>query len=162
MKSSLLKNIREILLYNTWANERLIQNISLVKYDDYIKTLSVPFNNLHGLLAHLHYYDVKYYHKIVDGTAPKLDEKLPRASIIENILIYSTKWNEWISSLITNTSDPSSLENISENIFDLCIHNNYHRGQINILMSFLGYEPQSLDLFLYKTQQSNLNQVVGS
>lgn len=153
MKLNLLKNIYEILLYNEWANKRLIQNINLVRQDDYKKTLPVPFNSLHGLLAHLHYYDVKYYHKIVYGSSiSKFDEKLSKESLSENILSYSVKWTEWIKDLISSLSNSENLENSSKHVLDLCAHNNYHRGQINVVISLLGYEPQSLDIFLYRAQ----------
>ena len=65
MKINTLKNIRKIIFYNSWANERLIQNVKQVPPDDYIQILPVPFNNLHGLLHHLYYYDAKYYHELV-------------------------------------------------------------------------------------------------
>jgi len=155
---SYIENIREIFQYNTWANEQLIKNLSQIEYVDYIKPLPIPFKNLHGLLNHLYYYDAKSYHKIVDGNVSLIKEKgeLSRELLFETILTYSKNWNQWIDKLIDkyDKDDKEKLEMNLELIFNLYAHNNYHRGQINSLISILGYQPKSLDVFLYKSQSA--------
>jgi len=155
MKSNILTNMSDIFLYNHWANERLIHNVNQVRPEDYIKTFSIPFKNLHGLLHHLYYYEAKYYSELTGDTIQlvKKSDELSKEQLFENILAYSQSWNRWLH-------DATVLENIEiyfQTIFDLSVHNNYHRGQINTLISILGYKPQSLDIFLYRTSLTTLS-----
>lgn len=116
-----------------------------MKLEDYIKDLSIPFNNLGGLLSHLFYYDKKAYCQIVDKMSlPKEEEKLSKETICENLLNYAKKWNEMVENL---NKDPDNIEKI----LSWYAHNNYHRGQINVIISILGYKTQSLDVFLYRS-----------
>ncbi len=154
MKINILEDVRKIFVYNNWANERLIQNIKQVRPDDYIKILPIPFSNLHGLLHHLYYYDAKYYCEIMGdkNIAIKNKNELTRELLFQKITMYSNNWNEWIDKLV-NRFDTENLSINYEHIFDLHSHNSYHRGQINIIISMLGYKPLSLDVFLHKQDE---------
>ena len=43
---------------------------------------------------------------------------------------------------------------LQKNIIDLSIHNNYHRGQINVALSLMGYKPESLDIYMFNNHDS--------
>ena|SRR5438105_4725779 len=146
----ILNNIYQILSYNNWANQRLVRNVNKVTDADYYKIQPIPFNNIHGLLSHLLYYDTKYYQKL----APELntsiiENKHTRAYIAENILLSSSNWIHWIEKFMDINPLPTFSEEIAKNIFDLSIHSSYHRGQINIILSVIDYKPESLDIFLF-------------
>jgi uncharacterized damage-inducible protein DinB len=153
MKKILLKNIHQIISYNQWANQRLIENINKITDEDYHKILPIPFNNIHGLLLHLYYYDTKHYQELTNLLNPHaIEKKFQRGLLAERILLSSSIWITWIENLIPINQSTDFFEKTLKNISDLSAHNNYHRGQINIIASILGYKPESLDIFLYNDE----------
>lgn len=152
MKKMILSHLQNILRYNHWANTRLIENLSKIADEDYLKPLPIPFTNLHGLLSHLHEYDRKQYQELKSKDASTQEESLSRPALADDILfyVYAKKWLLWIEAVIQQDPSPEFLERISKNIVDLSIHNNYHRGQANIIAHFLGYAPESLDIYAYQ------------
>ena len=148
MNSILIQKITEIFLYDNWANQKLITNINSLSDEEYLRTISIPFNNVHGLLQHLYDYQEKYFQKIVNKSLNKITEVVfSRNILVEKILECSKNWLDWTKKLDDNSMD---IENIFKDIIYLFAHNNYHRGQLQIAVSFLGYQPESIDIFLYK------------
>lgn len=146
----LLKSVHQIFSYNKWSNQRLVKNISKITDEDYYKMLPIPFNNIHGVLLHLFYYDKKYFDKIVNQSKSfEAIESFSREHLAKQILCYSKKWIIWIESLMKLKQLPEFFDEILKYVIDLSTHNNYHRGQINIITSFIGYKPESLDIFVY-------------
>jgi len=143
----LLHQFIEILSYNQWANQRLLENIQLLSDDDYHKNRPIPFDNIHLLLTHLFYYDQKYFYKIFHPEQKFTQEKMDRTLLAHSLLTSSQQWLLALEKLQNIT--PESLENAAKKIITVSMHNNYHRGQINLLISLLGYNPQSLDVFVY-------------
>jgi uncharacterized damage-inducible protein DinB len=149
MQIILLKSIHQILTYNKWANEKIIFNIQKLVDEDYYKKLSIPFDSIHGLLQHLFYYDEKCFNKLGCSSNKLALEDPSRNHLAEIILFISNKWISWVEELFLLDKLPDSFDEISKNIIDLSIHNNYHRGQINVALSLMGYKPESLDVYMF-------------
>jgi uncharacterized damage-inducible protein DinB len=155
MQISLLRNIFHILTYNKWANERLLSNVNLLTDEYYYKTLSIPFNNIHGLLYHILYHEYKFQNKLLAGEHhPNIAATVSRSVLEELILYSSTKWIDWVEKIISTKRIPDTFDEIFKSITDLSIHNNYHRGQINVTLSLLGFQPQTLDIFVFNKENA--------
>lgn len=178
MSNFFVKNITDIFHYDLWANQKLIRNIEAITDEEYQRSISVPFKNVHGLLQHLYYYHEKYFQRIVhqsqsthqkDEKAEKLDKvekvenaeidlKLSRNLLSEKILICSKNWLDWAKNLdddflnmgVAGNDFQDNFQNSFQGIIYLFAHNNYHRGQLQIALSILGYQPESIDVYLYK------------
>jgi uncharacterized damage-inducible protein DinB len=147
----LLKHIKEILLYNAWANTQLLENLQKISDEDYFKVIPTAFNSIHGLALHISYYDTKYFYKLTSpGSEVVFNRAMSRTDLQEYILLYSQKWLTWVENISINEQLPTLLNEISQGFFDLTIHNNYHRGQLNEIAFGLGYKPTSLDIYLYR------------
>jgi uncharacterized damage-inducible protein DinB len=143
--------INDIFAYNHWANKRLIENINQLSQEDYHKILTVPFASIHGLLQHLHYYQAKYFNKLVENTVVTANkEKLARKELAESFLFNSQQWLDSLEILLHNISGEDNGFALAVKMMDVNTHNTYHRGQINIIISMLGYKPESLDIFLFR------------
>lgn len=147
MDDILIKNINEIFNYDDWANQKLMTNIKKISDEDYEKPISMPFSHIHGLLQHLYHYQEKYFQKIVNISWHKITEpQLSRNELSENILRCSKEWLNWAK----NLENEVNIGLLFQDVIYLFAHNNYHRGQLQIALAYLGLQPESIDIFLYK------------
>lgn len=153
MSTFIKKSIIDLLGYEQWANQKAISNVNQLSEQEYKKFIPIPFQHVHGLLTHIYYYQEKYYQKIVNPTVcHDINIKLSRPMLSSKIIKCSENWLAWAKKINTRSS---TLEAKHHDLIKLSSHNNYHRGQLQIALSILGYQPESLDIFEYLDTLTN-------
>lgn len=147
MNTFIKNSIIDLLGYEQWANQQMLHSVNKLTEEEYKKLIPIPFQHIHGLLSHIYYYQEKYFHKIVTPTTcNEVNIKLSRPMLSNKILKCSENWLAWAKKINTRSS---TLETKYHDLSKLTLHNNYHRGQLQIALCFLGHQPESLDIFKY-------------
>lgn len=161
------ETIREIYVYNRWANARSLQAASTISPADFTKEVGGSFASLRGTLAHMYGAEWIWLQRW-RGTSPR---QLPFALDFPDVETIRSRWQEvereqkqFLDSLDPGRlSEVVSYVNLKGETFAYPLgrmlqhvvnHASYHRGQITTLLRQLGATPLSTDLLLYDDERA--------
>jgi len=158
----MLTQLRELIHYNRWANERLLDRCALLSPDDLHRELGGSFPSVWSTLAHVYGAENSWlarWEGNPKGQPSDLDG-------INDIIGLRTKWDSvyarqsdfigrvteddvrWPMGIIFR-SGLTFEQQIGATIRHCVNHSTYHRGQVTNFLRMLGAEVIGLDLVLY-------------
>ena len=158
----------ELLLeYNYWANARVLQAVSALTADQFVKDLGNSFGSVRDTLAHILFCEEIWLMRW-KGISPR---DWPSPDELPDLQAFRARWNSYhldVRNFFSKMSDESLQEVISyENskgeewgyplwcmMHHVTNHSTYHRGQITTMLRQLGATPQfSLDYLDFLDEQ---------
>ena len=160
----------EIVRYNLWANQRIIEVISQLDEDLIKKEIVNSFPSLQKTLFHIWDAQVIWFYRISEIPftylpSTKLEE--PLEASFKNLIAESEGWVSFLekqpASFFTQirkyyTLSGEEKENSVHHIIHHCMnHSTYHRGQLVTLAKQLGAtEMLSTDFMFYLNEKNSL------
>lgn len=160
-------DIVELLEYNRWAKQRLLDSLETVKQEDFDNDLHSSHGGIRGTLYHMVNAENIWYSRLAGQQVKMLDEKGLR-----DVKSLRAKWDELDSSLeaLIRSSTDEQLKSQFEYqdlrgnkytqprmwaLSQLFNHFTYHRGQIVAMQRQLGYKPVNTDMIgFYREKRS--------
>jgi|SRR5208283_1086272 len=162
----MIKDIRTLFDYDTWATDRTLESVSSVPMDRYLEDLKSSHGGIHGTLVHI------YGSSMIWLQRWKGSPTLSSATTSGILSLESLKshWKEYQADLDSyfGSLDEAKLNGFlsyndlksnrqSEPLFQqmqhLINHSSYHRGQIVTMLRQIGSKPIGTDLItFYRTR----------
>jgi uncharacterized damage-inducible protein DinB len=149
--------LRLMLAYNEWANDRLLNAAEAVSPADFVRDLGGSFGSLRGTLTHLVWGERGWLHYWVHGTFlpdPELDAHPDVASVRQewrdvnrDRLAFAAPLDDTaLARLVAVREHTYTLAELFQHVLN---HSTYHRGQIALLIRQLGHAPPATDYRLF-------------
>jgi uncharacterized damage-inducible protein DinB len=158
-----MNDLLELLEYNRWANEKVVQAVSAIDAETYTKNLGSSFPSIRDTFVHIYGADRAWLGRI-GGETPARANPTDYPDV-------NTLWREWAKVLSTwpkvvqgldaegviaykafdGTSYRGKLSDIIRHVVN---HGTYHRGQVTTMLRQLGEKATSTDLIAYYRMKS--------
>jgi uncharacterized damage-inducible protein DinB len=148
--------------FDEWATDRVLEVVSTLAEDQYVKDLGSSFGGVRGTLVHIYAADWIWLERWKGNSPTALikEESLPTLAALKE------RWNEWrdglgafLASLPEERLKSSwsykdirgtpQTEPLWQQMQHLVNHSTYHRGQVAAMLCQLGAKPPSTDLINY-------------
>jgi uncharacterized damage-inducible protein DinB len=160
------ETIRELYLYNHWANRRTLASVAPLSSDQFTRGLGNSFGSVRDTVAHILGAEWIWLERWL-GRSPKA--LLPAADFPTTDSLRS-RWeiveqdrNRFLQTVTTESLQQSvSYINLRgkpfayplwQQMVHVTNHSTYHRGQVTTLLRQLGAEPQNTDFLTYYDMQ---------
>ena len=156
------ETVRELYLYNHWANQRVLASVAPLSPEQFIRGMNNSFSSVRDTLAHILGAEWIWLERWL-GRSPR--ELLP-ASDFPTVDVLRQRWatveqdlSRFLQTLtpdrlrqsvayINRAGEPFSYP-LWQQMVHVVNHSSYHRGQIITLLRQLGAEPLNTDFLLY-------------
>jgi uncharacterized damage-inducible protein DinB len=155
-------DIKQLYIYNTWANERIFEVVSQLTSEQYVQDLKSSHRGIHGTLVHIIGAQKIWLSRWLGNP----DKTLIKADTISSLAELKTIWeevNEATMKFLDTLSDEKLQETLAvqtitsgafvntyqEMLTHLVNHSSYHRGQIITMLRQLGVKPVSTDMIVF-------------
>ena len=159
--------IRELFVYNAWANRRIFDALAGLPAEQYHRDLKCSFASIHGMLAHVvgaeqlwmarwrgrqpptllkggdvgSLAEVRTIWEGVEAERAGFLAELSDASVQSRVVVKPTSGGEFVH----------TLQQTAQHAVD---HSSYHRGQIVTLLRQLGVKPPATGLIGFYREQA--------
>lgn len=157
-----LKEIETLYDYDEWATHRIIDMVSPLPEEQFLKNLGSSHGGVHGTIAHIYSADWIWFERW-KGNAPA---SLVKADDLPNVQLLKERWDvhfkeirQFILSLddqklqsplaYKDTKGNPHSQPLYQQMQHKVNHSTYHRGQIITMLRQLGAKAQSTDLINY-------------
>src|SRR5579859_657435 len=154
--------IRELFLYNHWANQRTLASVEPLSAEQFTRAMGNSFSSVRDTLAHILSAEWIWLERWL-GRSPR--EMLPASdfptveSLRRRCHAVEHDLNEFLQTLtperlanslayINRQGEPFAYP-LWQQMLHVVNHSSYHRGQIVTLLRQLGAEPQNTDFLVY-------------
>ncbi len=151
-------DVMELLEYNRWAKERLLDSLQKMKPDDFENDLHSSHGGIRGTLYHMINAENIWYSRLAGQPVKPLDDQS-----LKDMSAFRSCWDELDAHLeayaLESTDerlqstfeyqDSKGIKYTQPRIWalgQLFNHFTYHRGQIVAMQRQLGYKPSNTDL----------------
>jgi len=156
------ETIRELYLYNHWANQRVLASVEPLSAGEFNRAMGNSFSSVRDTLAHILGAEWIWLERWL-GRSPR--ELLP-TSDFPTVEAIRRRWQVVQQDLnrFLETLTPESLQKslayinragepfaypLWQQMVHVVNHSSYHRGQVTSLLRQLGKEPQNTDFLVY-------------
>lgn len=156
------ETIRELYLYNHWANQRVLASVEPLAGEQFTRNMGNSFGSLRDTVAHILGAEWIWLERWL-GRSPKA---LLPASDFPAVAALRERWaaveqtrNGFIQTLTAaklqepiayiNTRGVPFTYPLWQQMAHVVNHSSYHRGQVTTLLRQLGAEPQNTDFLTY-------------
>ncbi len=156
------ETIRELYLYNHWANQRTLASVAPLSAEQFTRGLGNSFGSVRDTVAHILGAEWIWLERWL-GRSPKA---LLPASDFPTVDSLRQRWEtvEQDRNRFLQTLTPVSLQQsisyinlrgqpfaypLWQQMIHVTNHSTYHRGQVTTLLRQLGAEPQNTDFLSY-------------
>lgn len=160
---------RDLFLYNQWANQRLLEAVSVLTSREFRADLGSSFPSVRDSLVHILSSEWLFL-KRWNGVSPS--HRL-QPSDFPDVAAVRTLWREveqgqreYLARLTpdallrelayVNTSGESWQYPLWQILQQVLLHSAYHRGQVTTMLRQLGHKPVETDLLTYYDQIPSL------
>ncbi len=157
-----LHDIKELFLYNTWANNKMFEAVSQLSDEQYYTDMKSGQGGIHGTLTHI-VAGQKMWLSRWKGTP---DNNLLTPNEIPTLNDLTTAWeqvtldtNQYLNGFteenihqsltVTNTKGMTFTFTYAQMMQHIINHSTFHRGQLATLIRQLGIRPPQTDLIAY-------------
>ena len=155
-------DIQDLFEYNNWANGKILDAVSHLTPEQFLKDLQSSHLSVRDTLSHILAAEWIWLERW-KGTSPKalLDPaEFPTAESVKRKLSQvETERAEFINGLTeqslaqpityTNTKGEQWTYQLGRMLQHVANHSSYHRGQITTMLRQLGVEPATVDLLVF-------------
>jgi uncharacterized damage-inducible protein DinB len=154
-----IHGLLDLLEYHRWANEKVLQTVSVLSAEKYTKDLRSSFPSIRDTLIHIYGADRVWLGRIQQGQTPEW----PKPQDYSTVASLREMWLEILSTFpsVVQSLNPEQL--ISYKAFDGTLYSNklgdiirhivnhgtYHRGQITVMLRQLGEKAVTTDMIAY-------------
>lgn len=154
--------------YHVWATHRLLEAVSCVSAEDYLRDVGLFFKSIHGTLNHLLVAEhLLWYARFAKGASPvlALDAEIEpdRERLAQALKGGSANWTQLIDTWPAERFDghldyqtskgvPQSLP-FAATLAHVFNHATHHRGQITAALTPLGYACPELDMVYFLQEE---------
>jgi uncharacterized damage-inducible protein DinB len=163
------EDIRLLYEYDRWANNRVLQSVSVLNTEQFTRDLGGSFRSLRDTLLHIiggAWIWLQYWKEPSPSSAFLADLSARRNALFNpaafpNVAAVQLKWVEVEKDLteFVNSLTDDSLEQmlpfratqarLAHLMQHLANHSTYHRGQVALMMRQLGAEPVATDFHVF-------------
>ncbi len=157
-----IETIRELCLYNHWANQRVLASVASLSSEQFTRSMGNSFGSVRDTLAHILGAEWIWLERWLERSHKAL---LPAADF-PTVDTLRTRWetveqdrNRFLQTLTPerlqqslsyiNLRGETSAYPLWQQMMHVINHSTYHRGQITTLLRQLGAEPQNTDFLRY-------------
>ncbi|HVR10303.1 MAG TPA: DinB family protein [Thermoanaerobaculia bacterium] len=173
--TDLVGAVRQLLLYNLWADRICLKALEQVAAEDLTRDTGTSFGSLLGTLAHIlasqRLWLARFEGKAID--------RVPDVSAFPDWETLTAAWGEtsaelgfFLASLSavqltadmtwTSTQGVTYTRPLWQPVLHLVNHGTYHRGQVVSQLRQLGYEPPSTDMIYFLIDQAPAAPAAGN
>jgi uncharacterized damage-inducible protein DinB len=156
------ETIRELYLYNHWANQRVLASVTPLSGEQFTRDMGNSFGSVRDTVAHILGAEWIWLERWL-GRSPRA---LLPASDFPTVATIGERWatveqdrNRFIQTLTPaklqeplayiNTRGQNFTYPLWQQMAHVANHSTYHRGQVTTLLRQLGAEPQNTDFLTY-------------
>ena len=153
-----LAALRELFDHNYWARDRQLEACSALSEEEFLRPVGGSFASLRDTLAHLLYVEWVWLERW-QGRSPR---SMPNGEDLRDPAAVAARWREveqgmraYVAGLTEEDLDrPLTYTNLSgeawtyppvQMLLHLLMHQNYHRGQVTMLLRQLGVHAAAVD-----------------
>ena len=157
-----LSELKHLHAYNSWANNRIFDDVAMLPSDQYMRDMKSSHGGIHGTLTHIVGAEKIWLSRWV-GTA---DATILKASDVSSLAELKALWEKvgyetakWLGTMsdrklqetftMRTTKGDTYVHTYWQAFQHLVNHSSYHRGQIITMMRQLEAKPPSTDLILF-------------
>lgn len=157
-KSQLL----ELYRYDEWANIKLLNAVSQLENEEFIRDLSNSYKSIRDTMVHIIGAEELWLSRWLGEQGRTLlnsDDFPTYNSLVERWRDYTNEINSYLATLteedLTQEIKYANLAGVSyslelwKQMLHVTNHSSYHRGQVVTMLRQLGKQPPSLDLIYY-------------
>jgi uncharacterized damage-inducible protein DinB len=153
-----MSELVELLEYSRWATERILQAVSILSPEIYIKDLGNSFPSIRDTLVHIYGADRAWLGRVQGQNLGRVNpEHYPDVATLKaDWSQVGSSWPEVIKKLnpqqvisyqsFDGTAYTSTLDEIIRHVVN---HATYHRGQVTTMLKQQGMKPISTDLITF-------------
>jgi len=129
-------------LYDTWANQRMIEVIAVLPEETVKKTVASSFSSLYLTLLHIWNTESIWWQRIrlIENVEMPGNENNSIQEIASGLIMQSKQWHEWIEKsssaafehefIYRNSKKEQFKQPVYQVLLHLFNHGTYHRGQL--------------------------------
>lgn len=162
-----VEEVRQLLAYNRWANQRLYSLAALLPPERTRERLGTSFESIHGNLAHILGAEILWLSRF-QGISPS---QILGGNDFSDLAAIGVRWaaqhrdmNAFVDTLTpaglaesigyTNTAGEYWIYARWQMLVHLVNHGTHHRSEVAELLTRLGSPPPGLDLLVYYDETS--------
>lgn len=157
-----LQEVKLLLAYNAWANNRVFEAVETVSADDFLRDLKTGHRDIHGTLTHMVAAEKIWLSRMM-GT-PEKDMVAPAdVPALADVKALWEKTGYAMAKFLGGLSDKKLQDMFTMTVASgrtythriwhgfqhVVDHSSYHRGQIAVLMRQLGYTPAAMGMMAF-------------
>jgi uncharacterized damage-inducible protein DinB len=164
-----LQEVKLLLAYNAWANNRVFAAVETVSGEDYARDLKTGHGSIHGTLTHM----VAAEKIWLSRMAGSPDKAMVAPSEVPAFADVKALWEKTgfdMAKFLGGLSDRKLQDTFTMTVASgrtythqfwqgfqhVVDHSSYHRGQIAVLMRQLGYTPAAMGLMAFHRETAKL------
>ncbi|MCM3569271.1 DinB family protein [Neobacillus mesonae] len=147
------------IAYHHWANVRLLEHISRLKKDIFMKEVKSIFPSLAAAFEHIYKVDALWLKRILGEKQPDFEEvtfETPIDAIkhFESNLVLFKQLSSKKEIIVYKNTKGEIFRNDSQEIFrHLVNHGTYHRGNVSAMLHQLGEKSVSNDYIIFLREE---------
>ena len=157
-----VNTVQELLRYNAWANNRMLDTVAALDSDQFTRSLGGSYSSVQGTLTHMLWAEWLWLERWRGGSPKEVFARDAFASVSQ----LRSRWHEIQASqeAVGDSLTPEQLLRVLRYtnrqgevweyalwrmIYHLCNHSTYHRGQVTNMLRLLGARPAATDFLVF-------------
>jgi uncharacterized damage-inducible protein DinB len=157
-----IRDLEVIYDYSYWANKKLFQVLSQLTPEQYTRAVGGSYGSVRNTMVHALSAEWGWLSRcggpergarLNPGDYPTVDSLMAAWGKVEGCVreLLSRLKEDDLARIVEFKNDRSEKRSmgLGEMLHHAAIHGVHHRGQVALLLRFLGYEPGNFDLLIY-------------
>lgn len=157
------EDVRTLLAYNQWANQRLVRAAGTLQTQELTRDLGASFGSVKGTLVHIlggEWHWLRLFHGKPAGKLPAAEDFADAAALADAFPSLEREQREFVDSLTDDLLGGQrnvrgrdyTLAHLLQHVLN---HSTYHRGQVSTLLRQLGYSPPATDFRVFLDERGS-------